>query len=176
MNILLPELLGEICQHLENIGPFALTSKLCSDISKPYLKTAYVKHFSKNVPPEMIEAFGGIQKIESYDVFKIITCSDYIDYISPKMMPSTIVYGIDPYKRRFFCIRYTDGYKISVVTLFQRYTDEQFSWRACGHFNFCYIFDTSYGSEFNMNLLANLVKGKETTFTTMDTVKKIKLF
>src|SRR5688572_28004976 len=109
MNILLPELLGEICFHLENIGPFALTSKLWSDISKPYLKSAYVKHFSKTVPPKIIEAFGGLQKIESYDILEIKTCSYYIDYISPKMMPSSIAYGIDPYRRRFFCIRYKEG-------------------------------------------------------------------
>lgn len=80
MNQLLPELLGEIADRLnDDIIIFSLTCKLWYEISKPYLTSAYVKHFVKNVPIEMLEAFGGAKKIESYDILKIKTCDDYIE-------------------------------------------------------------------------------------------------
>lgn len=92
------------------------------------------------------------------------------------MMTSPIVYGIDPYKRRFFSLRYMNRKELGVVTFFQRYTDSPFSWRGCGHFNTQSVFDSSYGSgTFNYDLLKNLVDGKEITIEVCGSSRTVKL-
>ena len=177
MNQLFPELLGEIGSHLNDmndINHFSLTCYLWYTMSKPYMKAAYVKHFITNVPEEMIRAIG-IKNFESYPILTIKTHNDDQYNVSPDMMCVPIMIGVDPYKRRFICIRYKCRSKTSVVTLFQRYTDSPYSWCGCGHFNFDYIFDRSYGSAINYEWLKSLVEGKETTMTILGVDKVVKI-
>lgn len=174
--MLLPELLGEIANHVENIVVFASVCRLWQSVSTNQVTLAYVKHFAKTVPKIVLDAFGGIEAIVKYPILKIDRCGDYIDFVNNDMMKGPIMIGICPYKRRFFCLRYFEITKqrLNVVVIFQRYTDPDSRWNGAGHYNFDYVFDTSYKA-IDYDLLKDLVDGKEVTITVSGNEKLIKL-
>lgn len=176
MNILLPELLGEIATHVDNIVTFTLVCNQWHNISKNHVKLAWAKHFASCVPESLLDAFGNIKGICTYQVLTLNQCSDYIDFIDDVMMTSPIMIGIDPYKRRFFCVRYYDITKerINVVTIFQRYTAVNYQWNGCGHYNPSLVFDTSYGN-LRTDMLKEVVNGKEIEIEVYGIKKRIKL-
>lgn len=176
MNILLPELLGEIATHVDNIVVFTLVCKKWHNLSINHVKLAWAKHFASCIPENILDTFGNIKGICTYPVLTLYQCGDYIDFIDGTMMTSPIMVGIDPYKRRFFGVRYYDITKgcMNVVTIFQRYTAVNYQWNGCGHYNPSFAFDTSYGN-LNTDLLKELVNGKEIDIEVYGIKKKIKL-
>lgn len=162
---MLPELWGEII-FFTNKADLSLVCQLWEKLNQNNIKKLYIQHFTKLMPSQMIDAFGGVDQMivnyihNKYQLLKIDRCCDYIDFIQPKMMTSSIMIGIDPYQRRYISLKYINQQKKeNVVTLFQRYTHEN-SWRGCGHYNSDFAFDTSYGS-LDYNLLQKFVNGNE---------------
>lgn len=159
MNKLLPELLGEVIKHVDHLLNFALVCQLWHHTSIPHLKYAYLKYFSLPIPAIVLNAFK--DKLDTYPILKIDRCDDYIDFVNLNHTTAPVMIGIDPYKRRFFVVRYEDLTKqrSNVVVIFQRYTDND-RWCGCGHYNFSLLFDTSYGS-INYDQLKEMIDGKE---------------
>ena len=104
-------------------------SKKFRKIYYPKLKEYYIsKYFDKN----MVLLFGGIENMKNYPILrwneKFMGGTDYIDNIKEKDLNSKIMIGIDNYKRPFITIRTKNNSKITVDTLFQRYSDEKNTW------------------------------------------------
>lgn len=182
----LPELLNKIISYVsdDDLISVALVSKLWYSLSIPYLKSAYIRYFFQTVPEKMINALGGIKVFSkayiknTYNILKIEKQRDYIDYVNNNMMTTSIMFGVDSFKRRFFCFRFSSKTKtlekINIVTIFQRYIGLNSSWNGCGHYNYSHIFDTSYGS-INYTWLKDLIEGKEITVQFMDEEHILKL-
>lgn len=104
-------------------------SRKCRKIYYPKLKEYYIsKYFDKNI----VLLFGGIQNMGKYPILrwneKFMGGTDYIDNITEEDLNSKIMIGIDNYKRPFITIRTKNNNKITVDTLFQRYSDEKNTW------------------------------------------------
>ena len=182
----LPELLSKVISYVSDndLMSVSLISKLWYSLSIPYLKSAYIRYFLQTVPKEMINALGGIEAFSeayiknTYDILKIEKQRDYIDYIDSNMMTKSIMFGVDPLKRRFFCFRYSSKTnnleKINIVTIFQRYTGIDSLWCGCGHYDYIRIFNTSY-CPINYAWLKDLIEGKEITVQFHDEEHILKL-
>ncbi len=105
---ILPELVNEIAKHKDNLNSFSSVCQLWHDIATPHIKIKYMNYFDIDIPQIVLDAFGGKEALQNYHVLKIDNCSDYIDFVNLKMMTTSIMYGIDPYQRRFYCVRYHD--------------------------------------------------------------------
>jgi hypothetical protein len=69
------------------------------------------------------------------DLGNRVGSTGYVDFINFKEVNNPIVHGIDVYKRKFIVFKFQvdDDPKIYMQTLFQRYTDNKYDWRPCGH-------------------------------------------
>ena len=61
--------------------------------------------------------------------------TDYIDFITmDDVSTNSIMHGIDRFKRKFIVIKLiVEDEKIILQTIFQRYSDNKYEWRGCGH-------------------------------------------
>ena len=174
--MLLNELWKEIIDDAKDIN-LSLVSQLWYNFNKNNVKKLYIDHFIKMVPDQIIDAFGGIETLtdnyvnNKYNLLKINIQHDYIDFISPNMMTSPIMLGIDPCHRRFFSIKYIDKFdKLHVVTLFQRYTTQKY-WVGCGHYNKQHAFDINI----NYDLLKKFIEDREITYHAYDEDRTIRI-
>jgi len=174
--MLLDELWEKIIDDAEDIN-LSLVSQLWYDFNKNNVKKMYIYHFIKMVPDQIINAFGGIETLtynyvnNKYNLLKIDIQKDYIDFISPNMMTSPIMLGIDSCQRRFFSIKYIDkSDKLHVVTLFQRYTTRKY-WVGCGHYNKQHAFDI----HIDCDLLKKFIKDREITYYAYDKDRTIRI-
>lgn len=85
------------------------------------------------------ETFNDFEKIPTLDIGDRRGWTDYIDFIRAEEMPCPIMKGIDTFRRPFLAIKVTAKYigsdteligkKFDLVgTIFQRYSDQSFSW------------------------------------------------
>lgn len=74
-----------------------------------------------------------IPDIPVLDIGKRIGHTEYIDFLQWDEVTSPIMKGVDAYKRHFLVVKMiVNGNKI-METYFQRYTDDNTHWMACGH-------------------------------------------
>lgn len=159
---LLPELIIEIFRHSNNVG-ISSVYKVWHQLSLSRIKRLYLEYFINGIPNDIIDTFGYIK----YPTLRLRSCGDYIDFIRadhPDMMLAPIMMGIDPYKRRFYCIKYKYKNVKNVVTIFQRYSNNLTYWRGCGNYNPSGYFDTSYGP-IDYPLLKSLIQGTSSQLT-----------
>jgi hypothetical protein len=57
----------------------------------------------------------------------------YIDFITMEDITSPIIWGVDSCRRHFIVLKLMIEGKIILQTLFQRYTDDDYLWKGCGH-------------------------------------------
>lgn len=85
-------------------------------------------------PKTIIEAMGGVEQFLTFPVLEwkkeYIGCTDYIDRIRPIDLSHPVMIGRDPYQRSFICLKMRAGVypKEFVMTMFQRYTNQQDTW------------------------------------------------
>ena len=110
-----------------------IDKQIYNDFSKKY--KSYIENdlkFVKKINKNVIELFGGYKKFITYPLLNFknyyIGCTDYIDRVKHNDMISPIMIGIDYFKRPFISIRYLEDNKKKVVTVFQRYTEDNNLW------------------------------------------------
>ncbi|MDB2614282.1 hypothetical protein N9Y92_03905 [Chlamydiales bacterium] len=92
--------------------------------------------------PSIIEALGGIEKFKKIPTLELKNRknSDYIDFIKSKELTSSIMRGVDNFKRPFitFCLNRENGSNQNafVTTIFQRYSDQNRLWVWGGQYRF----------------------------------------
>lgn len=59
--------------------------------------------------------------------------TDYIDFITMEEVTSPIMWGVDRFIRHFIVLKLLIDGKIILQTIFQRYNDNEYLWRGCGH-------------------------------------------
>lgn len=86
---------------------------------------------ASTMPWEICYGYMTLTRIYSIPILDIGTQTGdtgYIDFITPDMMPSRIMKGIDAFGRAFVCMRFIQSERSSVVTLFQRYSSGSLFW------------------------------------------------
>ena len=91
----------------------------------------------------------------------------YIDYITEEEVTSSIMRGIDCAQRKFIVLKLLIDKKFVLQTFFQRYTENRYYWRCCGHGSrnalLFYSFDNI--GEKELTLLLNVMRGKTIKIT-----------
>ena len=85
---------------------------------------------------ERTKAHDLILNIEKFPVLDLKNkkgFTDYIDFIKLEDVSSPIMGGVDVNKRNFIVFKLIIDKEIILQTLFQRYTNDLFTWRCCGH-------------------------------------------
>lgn len=59
--------------------------------------------------------------------------TDYIDFLEWSEINYPAMYGIDCYNRPFFVLKFRIDNEFFMQTFFQRYSDNIYDWRGCGH-------------------------------------------
>ena len=58
----------------------------------------------------------------------------YIDFVTMEEVTSPIMWGVASCRRHFIVLKLLIDWKMIVLqTLFQRYTDDEYLWKGCGH-------------------------------------------
>ena len=93
--------------------------------------------------------------------------SGYIDYITEEEVTSSIMWGIDRYDRRFIVLKLVVGGNFVMQTIFQRFTDNYFYWRGCGHGspNALLFYSIDNIGEKELTLLLNVMRGETIKIT-----------
>lgn len=89
------------------------------------------RKFISNFSNQILELFGGTEKMLNYPILKYQTrfCQiDYIDEIKLNDVYNNIMIGIDDWSRPFIVIKYNVKNFTNLETLFQRYTGEKNTW------------------------------------------------
>ena len=74
-----------------------------------------------------------IKKLPKLDIGLRQGNTDYIDFLEWSEVNYPAMYGIDRYNRYFFVLKIRIDDEFFMQTFFQRYTDNSFDWRGCGH-------------------------------------------
>ena len=78
------------------------------------------------------------EEVEKYPVLDIGSRygqTGYIDFINIKEVTSPIMRGVDNWGRKFIVFKLLIDGKLVLQTLFQRYKDNLYLWKGCGHCN-----------------------------------------
>ena len=67
------------------------------------------------------------------DVGNMCGSTSYIDFITMEKVTSPIMWGVDSCRRHFIVLKLMIEGKIILQTLFQRYRDDDYLWKGCGH-------------------------------------------
>ena len=67
------------------------------------------------------------------DVGNMCGSTSYIDFITMEKVTSPIMWGVDSCRRHFIVLKLMIEGKIILQTIFQRYKDDEYLWRGCGH-------------------------------------------
>jgi hypothetical protein len=89
--------------------------------------------------------------------------TDYIDFIQWNEVTSSVMCGIDRYSRKFFVVKFiVNGTMKFMQTFFQRYTNCNYNWQACGHATPT-LFDTcGIGvNDDQWRLIKDVIEGKQ---------------
>ncbi|MGD9592254.1 MAG: hypothetical protein AB7V32_07025 [Candidatus Berkiella sp.] len=124
-----------------------------------------LEQIKDSYPQELINAFGGAEQIAKLPVLDLgenIGASEYIDFVTPKMMSAQIMRGKDKIGRPFisFCVRI--GESLSVETIFRRDVENKDKW-AIGTIRGCSEIIPHTGLrliEASYDYLTRLVQGK----------------
>ena len=90
-------------------------------------KEKFINNFSKQI----IELFGGLDKMLYYPILQYnnrFSTIDYIDNISISDVCSNIMIGIDAYERPFIVLKYKCNNTDNLEVFFQRYTHDLNTW------------------------------------------------
>ena len=135
----------EICKFLKakEILKFSFVEKYFYKIWDDDFKEKYLKKKNfvvNNYHKKIIKMFN-LENLLDYPILKwedkYLGSTDYIDCIFKNDTNNSIMIGIDKYRRPFITIKITDGKKISVNTLFQRYSNRSYPivFGTCYHYN-----------------------------------------
>ena len=90
----------------------------------------------------------------------------YIDFITIAEVTSSIMRGIDRYKRKFIVLKLILGGNIVLQTIFQRYSNLPYSWRGCGHGTPELLFGADIGIGIpQLTLLLSVMRGETVKIT-----------
>lgn len=99
--------------------------------------------------------------------------SDYIDFITPEEMSSSVMVGKDYCNRKFVCIRGLLGTTPFCQTFFQRYTDIRDFWMGAGHHGL--FMETSGGMETSQHEFICKLLNNRTVTLTSDSAKCLRI-
>lgn len=104
-----------------------------------YIQKEYCLKKLKMFPEQLLELFDPVKlyKIPIVDLKNRVGFTHYIDFITYEYFNNTnIIRGIDCYNRPFISFYYkiskSDQITENVITLFQRYSDDKYSWTTGG--------------------------------------------
>ena len=141
---------------LENLYKIFIKNKILPSKEFPNYKKLLekkVEYIYTNFPESLINIMGGPGKMISYPRLlwseKFLGFTGYIDRIISKDVTYPIMLGKDPWDRSFITIRYTPiipcilSKNPKIVTLFQRYTNDNQTWTH-GSFGSCNFMGNGY--------------------------------
>ena len=162
------ELFEKIAEYIFHIEDIYYYQKAIPEVRSLYQKR--LKIFTENYYKPIVDAFGGIDKLPTYELLPFqnrFIKVDYIDSIKVSDMKSNIMIGIDCCSRLFICLKYKENKEEKVITFFERYTYEYSTWTTGTCYNTClspygYIYDR--GIMKSTNILLEVKKIIENDF------------
>ena len=74
-----------------------------------------------------------MDKIPKLNIDDKIGSTHNIDFIKKNEVTEPIMAGVDKLKRNFLVFKLIIYNEVILQTIFQRYTDDLYTWRGCGH-------------------------------------------
>ena len=140
-----------------------LSKSFNKDIYKLYQLYQKSLEIKSLFPEHIINAFGSINKFITYPRLefqdKFMGSTQYIDRIRSEDLSDPIMYGVDYYSRSFITLKlkyhyildmidedireyYNEKVKKGVITVFQRYTGDNYAWTTGTAYGMSDIFET----------------------------------